>query len=60
MFKGHSNNSHFFIADVSGSSSHRASLKRVPARRDKHRIPMRFQKDRRAKFKSTEDLLHRL
>ena len=48
------------IIDVSGSSGHRAGLKRVHARRDKGRIPVRFQKDRRAKFKSTEDLLHRL
>ena len=48
------------IIDVSGSTSHRVGLKRVHARRDKQRIPVRFQKDRRAKFKSTEDLLHRL
>merc|ERR1711981_319620 len=46
--------------DVSGSTSHRVGLKRVHGRRDKQRIPVRFQKDRRAKFKSTEDLLHRL
>lgn len=46
--------------DVSGSTSHRVSLKRGYARRDAKRIPFRFQKDRRAKFKSTEDLLHRL
>ena len=35
-------------------------LKRHNAKRDAKRIPVRYQKDRRAKFKSTEDLLHRL
>ena len=49
-----------FISDVGSSTSHRVSLKRGYARRDPKRIPFRFQKDRRAKFKSTEDLLHRL
>ena len=39
---------------------HHPSLKRHNARRDTKRIPLRYQKDRRAKFKSTEDLLHRL
>ena len=38
----------------------RTSLKRHNARRDTKKIPLRYQKDRRAKFKSTEDLLHRL
>jgi len=37
-----------------------SSLKRHNARRDTKRIPIRYQKDRRAKFKSTEDLLRRL
>ena len=44
----------------SSGSRHHASLKRHNARRDTKRIPLRYQKDRRAKFKSTEDLLHRL
>lgn len=35
-------------------------LKRHNARRDTKRLPLRYQKDRRAKFKSTEDLIHRL
>eukprot|EP00096_Caligus_rogercresseyi_P011417 TRINITY_DN4485_c0_g1_i1.p1 TRINITY_DN4485_c0_g1~~TRINITY_DN4485_c0_g1_i1.p1 ORF type:complete len:669 (-),score=206.20 TRINITY_DN4485_c0_g1_i1:1457-3463(-) len=38
-------------------------LKRVNARRGdpkRRRIPYKFQKDKRARFKSTEDLLHRL
>lgn len=38
----------------------RQRLKRHNAKRDSRRIPLRYQKDRRAKFKSTEDLLHRL
>ena len=36
------------------------ALKRHNARRDTKRVPYRYQKDRRAKFKSTEDLIHRL
>ena len=38
----------------------RPRLKRHNAKRDSRRIPLRYQKDRRSKFKSTEDLLHRL
>ena len=38
----------------------RQRLKRHNAKRDSRRIPLRYQKDRRAKFKSTDDLLHRL
>ncbi|TRY69202.1 hypothetical protein TCAL_10242 [Tigriopus californicus] len=38
----------------------RPRLKRHNAKRDSRRIPIRYHKDRRAKFKSTEDLLHRL
>ena len=37
----------------------RQRLKRQ-GKRDHKKIPLRYQKDRRAKFKSTEDLLHRL
>merc|ERR1719210_2535588 len=36
------------------------TLKRHNARRDTKRVPYRYHKDRRAKFKSTDDLLHRL
>merc|ERR1712024_350004 len=36
------------------------ALKRHNARRDTKRVPYRYQKDRRAKFKYTEDLIHRL
>ena len=36
------------------------TLKRHNARRDTKRVPYRYHKDRRAKFKSTEDLIHRL
>lgn len=43
----------------SGSSSG-GGLKRHNAHRDTKRVPYRYQKDRRAKFKSTEDLIHRL
>ncbi|XP_040564380.1 lateral signaling target protein 2 [Lepeophtheirus salmonis] len=44
----------------SSSSPLDCPLKRVNARRDTKRIPYKFQKDKRARFKSTEDLLHRL
>jgi hypothetical protein len=44
----------------SGRSSGGGSLKRHNARRDTKRLPYCYQKDRRAKFKSTEDLIHRL
>ena len=61
--------SHISVADCSSGGSPlessysprpRQRLKRHNAKRDSRRIPMRYQKDRRAKFKSTEDLLHRL
>ena len=42
------------------SRSSSSGLKRHNARRDAKRVPYKFQKDRRAKFKSTEDLIHRL
>lgn len=42
------------------TSSNGGVLKRRNARRDTKRVPYKYQKDRRAKFKSTEDLLHRL
>ena len=44
----------FFRSRSSGT------LKRHNARRDTKRVPYRYHKDRRAKFKSTEDLIHRL
>ena len=44
----------------SSRSSSSGGLKRHNARRDAKRVPYKFQKDRRAKFKSTEDLIHRL
>ena len=46
----------FFRSSRSSSSG----LKRHNARRDTKRVPYKYQKDRRAKFKSTEDLIHRL
>jgi len=46
--------------DFKSSRSSSSSLKRHNARRDTKRVPYKFQKDRRAKFKSTEDLIHRL
>jgi len=48
------------IAFRSSRSSSSGGLKRHNARRDAKRVPYKFQKDRRAKFKSTEDLIHRL
>ena len=48
----------FFSRSSRSSSS--GGLKRHNARRDAKRVPYKFQKDRRAKFKSTEDLIHRL
>jgi hypothetical protein len=42
------------------SASTGVVLKRRNARRDTKRVPYKYQKDRRSKFKSTEDLLHRL
>ena len=42
------------------SRSSSSGWKRHNARRDAKRVPYKFQKDRRAKFKSTEDLIHRL
>jgi len=41
-------------------SSDSSGLKRHNARRDTKRVPYKYQKDRRSKFKSTEDLIHRL
>jgi hypothetical protein len=46
--------------DFKSSRSSSSGLKRHNARRDTKRVPYKFQKDRRAKFKSTEDLIHRL
>lgn len=44
----------------SRSSRSSGTLKRHNARRDTKKVPYKYQKDRRAKFKSTEDLIHRL
>ena len=45
---------------VSTTSNGVVLKRRNATRRDTKRVPYKYQKDRRAKFKSTEDLLHRL